>query len=249
MGKHYKPKNKKIVILSIIRIIFLITLLVSVIYIVKWYIDSKQNEKLEEKILETVIVESDNTGEEYKIDFKKLKEINNQVVGWLKINGTEVEYAVVQAQDNNYYLKRNLDKKYNVGGWIFADYKNKLDGTDKNIVIYGHNMKDNSMFGSLKNILNEEWYNNEENYVIDFVTENEEQKYQVFSIYKIENEDYYIDTEFKKNEFAKFIETLKNRSIKYFNIDVSSEDSILTLSTCADNNNYRVVLHAKKINE
>ena len=250
MGKHYKPKNKKIVILSIIRIIFLITLLVSVIYIVKWYIDSKQNEKLEEKILETVIVESeDNTGEEYKIDFKKLKEINNQVVGWLKINGTEVEYAVVQAKDNNYYLKRNLDKKYNVGGWIFADYKNKLDGTDKNIVIYGHNMKDNSMFGSLKNILNEEWYNNEENYVIDFVTENEEQKYQVFSIYKIENEDYYIDTEFKKNEFAKFIETLKNRSIKDFNIDVSSEDSILTLSTCADNNKYRVVLHAKKINE
>ena len=249
MGKHYKPKNKKIVILSIIRIIFLITLLVSVIYIVKWYIDSKQNEKLEEKILETVIVESDNTGEEYKIDFKKLKKVNNQVVGWLKINGTEVEYAVVQAQDNNYYLKRNLDKKYNVGGWIFADYKNKLDGTDKNIVIYGHNMKDNSMFGSLKNILNEEWYNNEENYVIDFVTENEEQKYQVFSIYKIENEDYYIDTEFKKNEFAKFIETLKNRSIKDFNIDVSSEDSILTLSTCADNNKYRVVLHAKKINE
>lgn len=250
MGKHYKPKNKKIVILSIIRIIFLITLLVSVIYIVKWYIDSKQNEKLEEKILETVIVESeDNTGEEYKIDFKKLKEINNQVVGWLKINGTEVEYAVVQAKDNNYYLKRNLDKKYNVGGWIFADCKNKLDGTDKNIVIYGHNMKDNSMFGSLKNILNEEWYNNEENYVIDFVTENEEQKYQVFSIYKIENEDYYIDTEFKKNEFAKFIETLKNRSIKDFNIDVSSEDSILTLSTCADNNKYRVVLHAKKINE
>ena len=248
MGKHYKPKNKKIVILSIIRIIFLITLLVSVIYIVKWYIDSKQNEKLEEKILETVIVESeDNTGEEYKIDFKKLKEINNQVVGWLKINGTEVEYAVVQAKDNNYYLKRNLDKKYNVGGWIFADYKNKLDGTDKNIVIYGHNMKDNSMFGSLKNILNEEWYNNEENYVIDFVTENEEQKYQVFSIYKIENEDYYIKTEFKNdNEFEEFVKNLKKRSIKDFNVDISKDDNILTLSTCANNNKYRIVLHAIK---
>jgi len=71
----------------------------------------------------------------------------------------------------------------------------------------------------------------------------------VFSVYKIENEDYYIDTEFKKNEFEEFIDTLKNRSIKDFNVDVSVEDSILTLSTCADNNKYRIVLHAKRISE
>ena len=129
------------------------------------------------------------------------------------------------------------------------DYKNKLDGTDKNIVIYGHNIKDGSMFGTLKNILEEEWYNNEENYIIDLITEKEKLRYQVFSVYKIENEDYYIDTEFKKNEFVKFIETLKERSIKYFDVEVVEEDSILTLSTCADNNKYRVVLHAKRINE
>ena len=251
MGKHYKPKNKKIVVLSIIRIIFFITLLVSVIYIIKWYIDSKQNEMLEEKVSEAIIVEDieNNTTNEYKIDFEKLKSVNNQVVAWVRVKGTQVEYPIVQAKDNNYYLKRNLDKKYNVGGWIFADYKNKLDGTDKNIVIYGHNMKDDSMFGSLKNILNEEWYNNQENYVIDFINENEEQKYQVFSVYKIEKEDYYINTEFKNNEFEEFIDTLKNRSIKDFNIDISPEDSILTLSTCAENNKYRVVLHAKRINE
>ena len=251
MGKHYKPKNKKIIALSIIRIIFFITLFVSAIYIVKWYIDSKQNEMLEEKVSEAIIVEAieNNTTNEYKIDFEKLKSVNNQVVAWLRVKGTQVEYPIVQAKDNNYYLKRNLDKKYNVGGWIFADYKNKLDGTDKNIVIYGHNMKDDSMFGSLKNILNEEWYNNQENYVIDFINENEEQKYQVFSVYKIEKEDYYINTEFKNNEFEEFIDTLKNRSIKDFNIDISPEDSILTLSTCAENNKYRVVLHAKRISE
>lgn len=250
MGKHYKSKNKKNVVLSIIRIIFFIALVVSIIYIIKWYIDSKQNEMLEEKVSKAIVIETEESlDEEYKIDFEKLKEINNQIVAYLKVNGTKIEYAVVQAKDNNYYLKRNLEKKYNVGGWIFADDKNKLDGTDKNIVIYGHNMKDDSMFGSLKNILNEEWYNNEENYVIDFVTESEEQKYQVFSIYKIEKEDYYIDTEFKKNEFSKFIETLKERSIKDFDVEVAEEDSILTLSTCADNNKYRVVLHAKRINE
>jgi len=245
MGKHYKPRNKKIVVLSIIRMIFFIALVVSIIYIIKWYIDSKQNKMLEEKVSEVIVIETEESlDEEYKIDFEKLKEINNQIVAYLQVNGTKIEYAVVQAKDNNYYLKRNLEKKYNVGGWIFADYKNKLDGTDKNIVVYGHNMKDNSMFGSLKNILNEEWYNNEENYVIDFITENEEQKYQVFSIYKIENEDYYIDTEFKK-----FVKTLKDRSIKDFGIEVTEEDSILTLSTCANNNEYRVVLHAKRISE
>jgi len=119
---------------------------------------------LEEKISQVVIAENKDDAEtEYQIDFEKLKRINNQVVGWIKVNGTQVEYAVVQAENNNYYLKRNLEKDYNTGGWIFVDYKNKLDGTDKNIVIYGHNMKDNSMFGSLKNILNEEWYKNEEN--------------------------------------------------------------------------------------
>ena len=105
------------------------------------------------------------------------------------------------------------------------------------------------MFGRLKNVLEEEWYNNEENHVINFVTEKEEQKYQVFSIYEIKNEDYYIDTEFKNNEFEKFIDTLKNRSIKDFNVQVSETDRILTLSTCANNNKYRVVLHAKRIND
>lgn len=249
MGKHYKPKNKKIIVLSIIRILFFIALVVSIVYIIKWYIGSKQNKILEEKISEAIVENEDNTDIEYKIDFQKLKEINDHIVAWLKVDSTKIEYPVVQAKDNNYYLKQNLDKKYNVAGWIFADYKNKFDGTDKNIVVYGHNMKDDSMFGSLKNILNEEWYNNEENYIIDFITENEHQKYQVFSVYKIENEDYYIDTEFKENEFKKFVVTLKNRSIKDFGVEITEEDSILTLSTCADNNKYRVVLHAKRINK
>lgn len=250
MGKHYKTKNTRLVFLSIIRIIFFIVLIVSIIYIIKWYMDSKQNSILEEKVADAIVIETEESSdEEYKIDFKKLKEINNQVVAWLKVKGTNIEYPIVQTEDNSYYLKRNFEKKYNIGGWIFADYKNKIDGTDKNIVIYGHNMKDDSMFGSLKNILNEEWYNNAENYIIDFITENEKQKYQVFSIYKIEKEDYYIDTEFKKNEFSKFIEILKERSIKDFNVEVAKEDSILTLSTCSDNNKYRVVLHAKKISK
>lgn len=249
MGKHTDKKlNKNQIFLNILIVIFLIVFIVSIAYIGKWLLDNRANQKIADKVSETIIEGNENEEIEYSIDFEKLKEINNQIVAYLKVKGTKIEYAVVQAKDNNYYLRRNLDKKYNVGGSIFMDYKNKLDGTDKNIVIYGHNIKDGSMFGTLENILEEEWYNNEENYIIDLTTEKEKLKYQVFSVYKIKNEDYYIDTEFKKNEFKKFIKTLKNRSIKDFDIEVTEDDRILTLSTCADNNKYRVVLHAKIIN-
>ena len=249
MGKHFKKNRKKIDILSFLILIFIIGILISVIYISKWLIDNKKNKELEKKISTAItITNNENSGDiSYNIDFEKLKNINNDVVGWLKVKGTNIEYAVVRSNNNSYYLNHNIDKEDNSAGWIFADYKNKLDGTDKNIIIYGHNRKDNYMFGSLKNILTDEWYSNKDNLTIDFITENEHQKYQVFSVYKIENEDYYIDTEFMYNEFENFIKTLKNRSIKDFEVEISSEDSILTLSTCANNNKYRVVLHAKKI--
>ena len=155
---------------------------------------------------------------------------------------------MVKATNNSFYLNHSFDKSKNSAGWIFADYKNKFDNTDKNIVIYGHNMRDGSMFGSMLNILDAKWYENEENTNITLYTENEKCIYKVFSVYKIENEDYYIKTEFKNgNEFEGFIKNLKKRSIKDFNVDVSKDDNILTLSTCANNNKYRVVLHAKKV--
>ena len=81
-----------------------------------------------------------------------------------------------------------------------------------------------------------------------FITENERSIYEVFSCYQIEDEDYYLSTDFENDEqYQKFLEKLKSRSIYDFNVDVNSNDKILTLSTCANNNGYRVVLHAKKI--
>ena len=103
------------------------------------------------------------------------------------------------------------------------------------------------MFGTLKNVLDESWYNNQENMDIIFATEDNNYKYRVFSVYQTLKEDYYIQTEFDDNEFSKFIEEVKGRSIKNFNEKVSAEDTILTLSTCANDNKYRVVVHAKRI--
>ena len=244
-------KNKKKlfnVVMRIIELIFLILLVYSSINIFKWYNNNKENKQIINEIAESVTINQEtNEEKKYKINFEELKQKNSDTVAWLKVENTNIEFPIVQANNNSYYLTHNFDKKYNVAGWIFADYKNKLDGTDRNIVVYGHNMRNNSMFGSLKDVITEEWYNNEENKYITFVTENEYQTYQVFSVYQIKTEDYYIQTEFKSNEFQEFIDTITKRSKKDFGINVSKEDTILTLSTCANNNKYRVVLHSVRV--
>ena len=244
-------KNKKKlfnVVMRIIELIFLILLVYSSINIFKWYNNNKENKQIINEIAESVTINEDtNEEKKYKINFEELKQKNSDTVAWLKIENTNIEFPIVQANNNSYYLTHNFDKKYNVAGWIFADYKNKLDGTDRNIVVYGHNMRNNSMFGSLKDVITEEWYNNEENKYITFVTENDYQTYQVFSVYQIKTEDYYIQTEFKSNEFTEFIDTITKRSKKNFGINVSKEDTILTLSTCSNINKYRVVLHSVRV--
>ena len=244
-------KNKKKlfnVVMRIIELIFLILLVYSSINIFKWYNNNKENKQIINEIAESVTINEDtNEEKKYKINFEELKQKNSDTVAWLKVENTNIEFPIVQANNNSYYLTHNFDKEYNVAGWIFADYKNKLDGTDRNIVVYGHNMRNNSMFGSLKDVITEEWYNNEENKYITFVTENDYQTYQVFSVYQIKTEDYYIQTEFKSNEFTEFIDTITKRSKKDFGINVSKEDTILTLSTCANNNKYRVVLHSVRV--
>ena len=252
MRRKKNKKYKKAILNLILYIILLSILIYSGIKIFKWYKDKTNNNKMVEQIKSTVIVEEknedENNKEKYTVDFSKLKKQNNEAIAWLKVNNTNIEYPVVKGTNNSFYLNHSFDKSSNSAGWIFADCRNKFDNTDKNIVIYGHNMRDGSMFGSMLNILNSKWYENEENTNITLYTENEKCIYKVFSVYKIENEDYYIKTEFKNdNEFEGFIKNLKKRSIKDFNVDVSKDDNILTLSTCANNNKYRVVLHAKKV--
>lgn len=247
-------KNK---IITLIQIILIILIILSSIEIVKWVIYNNRSKKLLNDISSTVTVvdESQNissisediTVEKYDIDFKTLKESNPDTVAWIKVNGTAIEYPIVQTTNNDYYLSHSFDKTYNSAGWVFADYRNKLDGSDKNIIIYGHNRRDGSMFGSQQKTKQPEWYNNPENLQINFVTENEKYLYEVFSVYEIEAEDYYIQTNFPNGSFHEFVTTLKNRSIKDFGVELTEEDQILTLSTCGNSNKYRVVLHAKKI--
>lgn len=247
--KDKRKPNKTKMIISVIQLIFIIILLYSLINIILWYKSNKANKKVINELSQAVEIVNENGEDDkkYKINFEELKNKNTDVVAWLKVENTNIEFPVVKSNDNSYYLTHNFNKENNKAGWILADYKNKFDGTDKNIVIYGHNMHDDSMFGTLKNVIKEEWYNNENNKYIALITENEYSIYEVFSVYQIEKEDYYIRTNFNSNkEFEEFLQKLKKRSIKDFNIDISKENNILTLSTCANNNKYRVVLHAIK---
>lgn len=251
-GKRYRKKEKsKIkIFLSLLVLLILIGLMIfSGIKIIQWINENKENKKILDDIKNIVSIDNGQKGaNKYNIDFKSLKQKNQDTVGWLKVNGTDIEYPVVQTSNNDYYMSHSFDKSDNSAGWVFVDYKNKLDGKDKNIVIYAHNRRDGSMFGSLKNILSENWQNNKENYIISFITEDEKAEYQVFSVYNIKKEDYYITTSFATNsEYEDFLKEIKARSEKDFNVEVNTQDNILTLSTCADNNQYRVVLHAKKI--
>lgn len=254
MAKHVKMENH---IVIIFQLIFWLILIYSLIQIGKWYIHNKKNEKIMEEISSSITIVKEEQNKEvekseensYKVDFDTLKNVNSDTIAFLKVNGTQIEYPIVKTTNNEYYLKHSFDKKNNAAGWIFADYQNKFDGYDKNIVIYGHNRKNGTMFSTLKNVLNKNWYENEENLKIQLITEDDYFIYEVFSVYKIKKEEYYLQTNFKNDEtYLRFIETLKKRSIKNFDIDVNEQDQILTLSTCANDNNYRVVLHAKKMN-
>ncbi len=251
-----KKKRKTSIIPYIILIICVISIIYNGTMIIIYIMDNAKLEKQKEEISSKIVLAYDdekqediinNKNENYKIDFKSLKEQNSDTVGFLKVNGTDIESVVVKGNDNKFYLHHSFNKEKNAAGWIFADYANKFDGTDKNIIIYGHNMKNGTMFGTMKNILNDEWFIKEENRKITFITENEYSTFEVFSVYVIESEDYYRKTEFIDNEFQNFIKVIKERSKYDFQVDVYNSNQILTLSTCATNNKFRVVLHAIKI--
>lgn len=252
-GKHAatkSKKHKKRTVIFFVEIIFIILLIFSIIKISEWIQNNQKNKTIIQEISDAITIEEtkkENDSLKYKVNFSSLKEKNKDTVAWLKVENSNIEYPIVKTKDNDYYLTHNYYKEYNIAGWPFADYKNKFDGTDKNLIIYGHNMQDNSMFGSLKDVIKPKWYNNEENKYITLITEKENSIYEIFSVYQIEREDYYIKTDFNKIEFKEFIKKLKKRSLKDFKTEVNEDSNILTLSTCANNDKYRVVLHAVKI--
>ncbi len=177
--------------------------------------------------------------------FNSLLDMNKDTVGWLTVNNTNIDYPVVQAEDNDYYLNNDFNHNKNYNGWIYADYRNNMEDLDENTIIYGHNKYLNeTMFGSLNNILNDEWLDNPDNLIIRFSNLYQDMNFKIFSVYKINKTNDYLTTSFSsKTSFKKFLNIIKNRSIKKFDTEVTEDDKIITLSTCADKNK-RIVIHA-----
>lgn len=269
-----KRKKRRIrwnnVILFIFILILLTILIISSINIIKWLKDSNNTNNeitdVQENTKVTEVEDSNNTEiinnndinkeDPYwdyikmnliDVDFNELKKQNIETVGWIQVNGTNINYPFVQTNNNDYYLSHSFDKSYNKAGWVFMDYRNNKNEYSKNTILYAHGRMDNTMFGSLRKIITSGWLNNKDNYVVKLSTETENTLWQVFSVYKILTTNDYIQVEFSSDtEFSKFGNMLLNRSAFNFNTTINTNDKILTLSTCYDDD-YKVVLHAKLI--
>ena len=265
-----KKLNKKNLFLLILFLIAIICLIISIINLISWMFDNKNINNQINKINDIVIVETveDDKNTEIienddidksdpywdyiklnliDVDFKELKHINNETKGWIKVNGTNVNYPFVQAKDNDYYLNHAFDKSSNGGGWVFLDYRNDLSFQERNTIIYGHGRQNKTIFGTLKDTLKDSWLNNKDNHIIKLSTEYENTLWQIFSVYRIPTTNDYIQVDFSSDkEYLDLLNKLLNRSIYNFNTSISELDRILTLSTCY-NNDDKVVIHAKLI--
>lgn len=248
--------NKKIFFIIILVISFL-TIIFAIFNIIYWYFNSKNElQELKQISNQTNIQNNEythffNNNDSCKntnfiqIDFSKLKEINNSVVGWIKVEGTEIDYPFVHTTDNSFYLTHSFNKEYNRAGWVFLDYRNNINLEDKNSIIYAHAQNNKTMFGTLKNVLTNEWFANPNNHIIYTSTENQNSVWQIFSVYTIPTTTDYLKINFD-DDFSNFTNKLINRSIFNFNNTINEHDKILTLSTCY-NKTSKTVLHAKLI--
>ena len=181
------------------------------------------------------------------VNFDKLKKINNDVKGWIQVNGTNINYPFVQTSDNKFYLTHQFNKKYNTAGWVFMDYRKNIDELDDNTILYAHGRLNKTMFGSLRNVVKSDWYKNKDNHIVKISTETTNTLWQVFSTYRIKTTNDYLEIGFNdSNNYLKFLNKLKNRSVYDYNVELNDQDKIITLSTC-HNESDKIVLHAKLI--
>ncbi len=180
--------------------------------------------------------------------FNKMTSINPDYAGWLSIEGTAIDYPIVKSKDNKFYLSHGFDMEPNLSGSIFMDYRNKGNGKDKNIVIYGHNMKNGTMFKGLMDFKRKEFF--EENKRIVLNDGIEESFWEIFSVYVTDTGFNYIRTEFTDMQYIFFVREISEKSMHEVDDNLENIDAVLTLSTCSyEFDDARFVVHARKIEE
>lgn len=238
------------IVYTIITILLISLVLISSYLIFK---EKKQNEKQEntfEDLIE-IVEENIENQEERKIDINKLYEENKDIVGWLKIDNTTINYPIMQnINDPNYYLHRDFYKNYSSYGTPYMAKKCNLNSD--NIVIYGHHMKNNKMFGELEKYKSKDFYNNHK--IITFTTLEKEYSYEIFAVFKTtvytkNTFRYYENINFEnKKMYDDFINICKDKSLYQTGIEIKDKEKLITLSTCEySNKNSRLVIVARKI--
>ena len=220
--------------------------------------------KIVDKVME--YKKADNVYEKIRIEKEELKNsyINNEddtgedgignifidnedYRGWLNVENTNIDYPILQSYDNQYYLDKDINGEYLMSGSIFMNYLN--DGfNDENTVLFGHNMRNGTMFAQLKKYKDRDFFYENNNINIE-LSNGEILKYEVFSVYVTDIEDNYIQTKFDNvYEYKEFLERIKNKSIYESEIELCEDDQIITLSTCSfEFDDARLVVHGKLI--
>ena len=179
------------------------------------------------------------------VDFESLLQENSDVIGWLYCENTPIHYPVVQANNNDYYLHRDLHGEYLKTGTLFADYRCKPVGTGQNHIIYGHNMKNSSMFGTLVKYTRQEYYNTHP--VLYYLTPDKDYRIDLFAGFTADaTSDIYRTEIGEANDFEAFLQELKTKSTFTSDVTVTGDDHIVMLSTCSyEFNNARYVVFGK----
>lgn len=264
--KKHKVRRLKKWVLYTFLLSFLVLCIFNIYILLNWNKDNDKTSKILKKIDDNIVkIDNQNTvnvnedkdkESDYwyyikfpliNVNFKELLKKNSDTVGWINLNNTNINYPFVQSKDNEYYLSHSYDKSKNKAGWVFLDFRNNKNLSDKNNIIYAHSRLDKTMFGSLSKVLKKDWYTNKDNHIIRISTPTIDTMWQIFSVYTIPEENYYITTSFKdNNDYQQFLNTIKKRSKFNFNTNLNTNDKIITLSTCYSNTK-RTVVHAKLI--
>lgn len=255
------------------KIVFIISIIALIVsagwlindYLVQPYLISQQNQQVAtliddaEATPEQVVEKLNNLDEEEKaVTFESLRKSNKDFKAWLAVPGANISLPVVQTTNNSKYLNTGFNGKWLSGGTVFIDYLNKAPFSDMNTVLYGHNMRDGSMFGLIKNYKNINTF--KKNPLIYVYTENETYVYKIYSVFlssavKTDDNGYVFGYNFinlsSEENFASFMQEVKLRSYYDTGVDYQAGDKLLTLSTCDRTvmKNGRLVVVARLVRE
>lgn len=243
--------RKKIVASNIVIVIAAIIFVFSAFKLIsmlsKYYKADKEYDNIAENVIEDSESEKQKGQALLNVDFNELKQINQDVVGWIHFENPDISYPIVKGEDNAKYLKTTFEKKKNSAGAIFMDVLNNGEFADPNTFIYGHNMKNGSMFAQLHKFKSEDYY--EQNpYFYIYTPNGKEVKYQIFAVCLVNgNSQSYTRFYDSDTEFENYLEYEKSIALYDTGVELNKESQIVSLSTCSSTQ--RLLVHGVKVSE